>query len=88
VKYNLADRNGNHDKPQKEDRLTIAKANTGYAGIAFIKRDQRVLALKSTKLSFSDCGPLRSTGIGQYALKMIQAVLVLKCELISWGGFW
>jgi hypothetical protein len=67
--------------------LIIAKANTGYAGIALIKRDQRVFALKSTELSFSGCKLLRSTGIGQYALKMIQAVLVLKRELISRGGF-
>jgi hypothetical protein len=88
VKHNLADRGGNYDKSQKGDRLTIAKANTSYAGIALIKRDQRVFALKSTKLSFSGCGPLRSTGIGQYALKMIQAILVLKRELISRGGFW
>jgi hypothetical protein len=88
VKHNLADRDDNHGKPQKGDRLTIAKANTGYAGIALIKRDQRVLALKSTKLSFSGCKPLRSTGIGQYALKIIQAVLVLKRELISRSGFW
>jgi hypothetical protein len=87
VKHNFADRNGNYGKPQKEDRLIIAKMNTGYAGIAFIKRDQRVLALKSTKLSFSGCEPLRSTGIGQYALKIIQAVLVLKRELINRSGF-
>jgi hypothetical protein len=61
--------------------------NIGYAGIAFIKGDQRVFALKSTELSFSGYGPLRSTSIGQYALKMIQAVLILKRELISRGRF-
>jgi hypothetical protein len=87
VKHNLADRDGNYDKFQKGDRLIIAKTNTNYAGIAFIKGNQRVLALKSTKLSFPDCKLLRSIGIGQYALKMIQAVLVLKRELISRGGF-
>jgi hypothetical protein len=64
VKHNFADRSGNYDKPQKGDRLVIAKANTSYAGIAFIKGNQRVLALKSTELSFSGCGPLRSIGIG------------------------
>jgi hypothetical protein len=87
VKHNLADRSGNHGRSQRGDRLIIAKANTDYAGIALIKRDQRVLALKSTELSFSGCGLLRSIGIGQYALKMIQAILVLKRELISRGGF-
>jgi hypothetical protein len=86
MKHNFADKGGNYGNPQKEDRLAIIKANTSYAGIAFIKGDQRVLALKSTKLSFSGCKPLRSTGIGQYTLKIIQAVLVLKRELISRGG--
>jgi hypothetical protein len=88
MKHNLADRGGNHDKSQKGDRLTIAKANISYAGIALIKGNQRILALKSTELSFSGCGPLRSTGIGQYALKVIQAVLVLKRKLISRGEIW
>jgi hypothetical protein len=87
VKHNLADRNNNHNKSQKGNRLIIAKANTSYAGIALIKGNQRVFALKSTKLSFSGCKLLRSTSIGQYVLKMIQAILVLKCELISRGGF-
>jgi hypothetical protein len=86
VKHNFADKGGNYDKPQKGNRLAIAKANTSYAGIALIKGDQRVLALKSTKLSFSGYEPLRSIGIGQYTLKMIQAVLILKRELINRSG--
>jgi hypothetical protein len=39
MKHNLADKGGNYGKPQKGDRLTIAKANTNYAEIAFIKGD-------------------------------------------------
>jgi hypothetical protein len=88
VKHNLADKGGNYSKSQKTNRLIIAKANISYVGIAFIEGNQRVLALKSTELSFPNCEPLRSTGIGQYILKIIQAILILKCELISRGGVW
>jgi hypothetical protein len=39
VKHNFADKDDNYNKSQKQNRLTIAKANTNYAEIAFIKGD-------------------------------------------------